>query len=67
MGAHLLPPPAPGNAHLQECLNLDHVERKLHDETRALIRSALGPVYEEHLARGKSLTVEEAVAHALET
>ena len=46
--------------------SLDGVERRIHDETRAAIRSGLDQRCNEQLALGRSLGVDEAVALALE-
>ena len=45
--------------------SLDGVEQKIHDETRAAIRSGLGQSCNEQLALGRSLSVGEVVALAL--
>ena len=46
--------------------SLDGVERKIHDETRIAIRSGLGRSCNEQLAHGRALSVDAAVALALE-
>jgi tetratricopeptide (TPR) repeat protein len=41
--------------------DLDGVEKKIHDETREVIRRGLGRGYNDQLALGRSLSVEDAV------